>query len=56
MLVGVVFQAQNLTHSPLSIITKAAAILSDDSFVDMMPVAWELLLENDQELSAAAGS
>ena len=36
-------------------ITKAAPILSDDSFIDMIPVAWELLLESDQELAAAAG-
>jgi len=37
------------------VITKAAPILSDDSFIDMIPVAWELLLESDQELAAAAG-
>ena len=48
-------KVQNLTQSPMSIITKSAPILSEDSFVDMLPVAWELLLENDQELAAAAG-
>jgi len=42
-------------HAPLAVITKAAAILSDDVFTDMMPVAWELLIEPDQELAAAAG-
>jgi len=42
-------------HTPLAVITKAAAILSDDVFIDMMPVAWELLIETDQELAAAAG-
>ncbi len=47
---------QNLTQSPMSIITKAAPILAEDSFIDMLPVAWELLLEHDQELAAAAGS
>ncbi len=40
----------------MSIITKAAPILAEDSFTDMLPVAWELLLENDQELAAAAGT
>lgn len=39
----------------MSIITKAAPILSEDTFIDMLPVAWELLLESDQELAAAAG-
>ena len=39
----------------MSIITKAAPILAEDSFTDMLPVAWELLLEHDQELAAAAG-
>jgi len=43
-------------HTPLAVITKAAAILSDDVFTDMMPVAWELLIEPDQELAAAAGN
>lgn len=48
-------QAQKLTHTPMAIISKSAPILCDESFVDMMPVAWELLLESDQELAAAAG-
>ena len=39
----------------MSIISKAAPILSEDSFIDMLPVAWELILENDQELAASAG-
>jgi len=42
-------------HAPLAVITKAAVILSDDVFIDMVPVAWELLIESDQELAAAAG-
>jgi len=39
----------------LALITKAAVIVSDEQFVDVMPVAWELLIESDQELAAAAG-
>ena len=49
-------QVLNLMHTPLAVITKAAAVLSDDVFTDMMPVAWELLIETDQELAAAAGN
>jgi hypothetical protein len=39
----------------LSILTKAAPILAEDNFSDIMPVAWELMMETDQEVSAAAG-
>lgn len=46
---------QNLTQAPLAIICKSAPILSEENFTDMLPVAWELLLESDQELVAAAG-
>jgi len=42
-------------HTLIGVITKAAAILPDDVFIDMMPVAWELLIEADRELAAAAG-
>lgn len=49
-------QVANLTHNPLAVVAKAAPILSDDIFIDIMPVAWELLLESDQELAAAAAS
>ncbi|KAL8568215.1 hypothetical protein ACOMHN_027738 [Nucella lapillus] len=49
-------QAQRLTQCPMAILTKAAPVLQVENFVDMMPVAWELLLETDQELAAAAAS
>ena len=39
----------------MGILTKAAPTLSEDNFIDIMPVAWELMLESDQELAAAAG-
>ena len=50
------WEVLNVMHTPLAVISKAAVILSDDVFVDMMPVAWELLIETDQELAAAAGN
>ena len=49
------FQAQRLTQCPMGILTKAAPTLTEDNFIDIMPVAWELMLESDQELAAAAG-
>ena len=42
-------------HSPLAAVLKAAPILMEENFVDVMPVAWELLLEVDKEVSACAG-
>lgn len=48
-------QVLSLTHAPLALVTKAAPVLSEDAYLDMMPVAWELLIECDQELAAAAG-
>ncbi|KAL4233067.1 Protein unc-80 [Mactra antiquata] len=56
MMKYVISQAQKLTQCPLSILTKAAPILSEDNFSDIMPVAWELMMETDQEVSAAAAS
>jgi len=40
----------------LGILSKAAPILSEDQLADIMPVAWELMMETDQEVSAAAGN
>ena len=48
-------KVRNLMHTLLSVCTKAAPILADNTYIDMMPVAWELLLESDQELTASAG-
>ncbi|CAG5120059.1 unnamed protein product, partial [Candidula unifasciata] len=49
-------QAQRLTQCPMAILTKAAPVLNVEHFIDIMPVAWELMLESDQELAAAAAS
>ena len=48
-------QAQQLTQCPMAILTKAAPVLNVEHFIDIMPVSWELMLESDQELAAAAG-
>lgn len=35
---------------------KGACILSEEHFLEIIPVAWELLLEFNQEVAAAASS
>ncbi|XP_064455968.1 protein unc-80 homolog isoform X2 [Ornithodoros turicata] len=47
-------QVMSLFHSPLSTLIKGAVVASEDTFVEAMPLAWELLLESDQQLTAAA--
>ena len=34
---------RNLFHVPLSVLNKSACILKDETFIDALPVAWELL-------------
>jgi hypothetical protein len=43
-------------HAPLSVLVKGAVVLSEEHFVDILPVAWELLLEPVQEVAAAAAT
>lgn len=47
---------RDLFHVPLSTLLKGASILTEDQFVEVIPVAWELLLETNQETSAAAAA
>lgn len=35
---------------------KGAAVLTEDQFTEIIPAAWELLLETNQETAAAAAS
>lgn len=49
-------QVQNAFHAPLSTLLKGAVIMTEDLFIDILPVAWELLLETNQEVAAAAAS
>jgi protein unc-80 len=52
----VTLQAKSLFHAPLSLLLKGAVILHEENFVDILPVAWELLLEPSQEVAAAAAA
>nr|CAD7425389.1 unnamed protein product [Timema monikensis] len=47
---------REIFHTPLAILVKGAVVLSEEHFVDILPVAWELLLESNQELAAVAAS
>ncbi|XP_050045385.1 protein unc-80 homolog [Dermacentor andersoni] len=47
-------QVMSLFHSPLSMLIKGTVVATEETFIEAMPIAWELLLENDQQLSAVA--
>ncbi|XP_023931089.1 protein unc-80 homolog isoform X1 [Lingula anatina] len=49
-------QVRNLTQCPLAIMNKSVPILTQEHLIEMLPVAWELLLESDQEVAAAAAT
>lgn len=45
----------SLSPAPLSLLIKAAPILTEDMYGDIQPAAWELLLSVDEHIAAAAG-
>lgn len=45
----------SLSPAPLSLLIKAAPILTADMYGDVQPAAWELLLSVDEHMAAAAG-
>ena len=49
-------QAKDVFHAPMATLVKGAVVVSDDLFTDILPVAWELLLESNQEIAASAAS
>ncbi|XP_065170367.1 protein unc-80 homolog isoform X8 [Atheta coriaria] len=49
-------QVKDAFHSPLGALLKGAVILTEDHYVEIIPVAWELLLESNQEVAACAAS
>lgn len=49
-------QVMSLSPAPLSLLIKAAPILTDDMYGDIQPAAWELLLSVDEHMAAAAGT
>ncbi|KAJ8917160.1 hypothetical protein NQ315_012652 [Exocentrus adspersus] len=49
-------QVKDAFHAPLAVLLKGAVILSEEHFLEIIPVAWELLLESNQEVTACAAS
>jgi hypothetical protein len=47
---------RDLFHIPLATLVKGAAILTEDQFIDVVPVAWELLLDQNQETAGSAAA
>ncbi|KAM7300742.1 protein unc-80 homolog [Ixodes scapularis] len=47
-------QVMGLFHSPLSTLIKGIVVASEETLVEAMPIAWELLLEGDQQLAAVS--
>ncbi|KAJ8003918.1 hypothetical protein DPEC_G00153380 [Dallia pectoralis] len=49
-------QVMSLAPAPLSLLIKAAPILTEDMYGDVQPAAWELLLSVDEHMAAAAAA
>ncbi|XP_060802082.1 protein unc-80 homolog isoform X1 [Amyelois transitella] len=49
-------QVRDAYHAPLATLIKGATIMSEELFSESAPVAWQLLLEPDRELSACAAA
>ena len=48
-------KVQNLNQIPLLVLCKSILIMTDDLYVELIPITWELLLNSDQEVAGAAG-
>lgn len=46
----------NPSHSSFSLLTKCSLLLSSDYYEEIVPIAWELLLESDPDVASAAGA
>ncbi|XP_055382818.1 protein unc-80 homolog isoform X2 [Condylostylus longicornis] len=49
-------RVRDLFHYPFSVLVKGAVVLSEDTVIEALPAAWELLLESSQETAALAAS
>ena len=48
-------QIQNLNQIPLLVLCKSILIMTDDLYLDLINITWELLLNSDQEIAGASG-
>ncbi|PFX29002.1 protein unc-80 homolog isoform X2 [Stylophora pistillata] len=46
----------SLTHCPFSVIAKAGTVIDKGHLMDTLPVVWELLLDEDQQLVSSVAS
>ncbi|XP_036021759.1 protein unc-80 homolog isoform X23 [Mus musculus] len=56
MLKYIRFQVMSLSPAPLSLLIKAAPILTEEMYGDIQPAAWELLLSMDEHMAGAAAA
>ncbi|CAB3250721.1 unnamed protein product [Arctia plantaginis] len=49
-------QVRDAYHTPLATLIKGATTMSEEMFAECAPVAWQLLLESDRELSSCAAA
>ncbi|KAE8580431.1 hypothetical protein XENTR_v10024429 [Xenopus tropicalis] len=49
-------QVMSLSPAPLSLLIKAAPILTEEMYSDIQPAAWELLLSVDEHMAGAAAA
>lgn len=49
-------QVMDLFQAPLLVLIKSATIMNDEAFLDIIPIAWELLLDVRKETVAAAAA
>lgn len=47
---------REIFHVPMAIMIKSAVVLGEDSFIEVIPAAWELLLEKNPEISTSAAA
>lgn len=47
---------RELFHIPMAIMIKSAVVLTEDFFIEVIPAAWELLLEKNPEISTSAAA
>ncbi|XP_045030143.1 protein unc-80 homolog isoform X4 [Daphnia magna] len=50
------FQVMDLFQAPLLVLVKSATVMNDEAFLDIIPIAWELLLDVQKETVAAAAA
>ena len=48
-------QVMGLFHAPLSVVCRSVAVLPEELLRDALAMAWEMLLEHDNEVAEGRG-